>query len=145
MDPLTVLSLAGNIIQFVDFGTRLLSTTKDLYRSSKGYLAINYEIELVTTDLSDLIAKLKKSSGSQEDDSNSFNKICDEAIDVAREIVSKVEGLKLQEGKLRIWRSLQIAVREMWSEKELNGLVDRLDNLRKTLVSRVLFSIRLAK
>jgi hypothetical protein len=62
MDLLTALSLAGNIIQFVDFGTRLLSTTKALYRSSVGSLAINDELELVTSDLSILIIKLKDSS-----------------------------------------------------------------------------------
>jgi hypothetical protein len=144
MDPLTALSLAGNIIQFVDFGTRLLSTTKELYRSSVGSLAIDDELKLVTTEISILIAKLKQSSVFQEDGSSSFHKICDEAVGVATEIVTKLEGLRLGEGKFRLWQSLQRAVKEIWSEKELNGLVDRLDKLRQALDSKVLFSLRFA-
>ena len=142
MDPLTAFSLAGNIIQFVDFGTRLLSTTRALYRSSVGSLAIDDELELVTADLSILIAKLKHSAVSRQDGSSSFDKICDEAVGVATEIVSKLEGLRLQEGKFRLWRSLQKAVKEIWSKKELYGLVERLDRLRKALDSKVLFSLR---
>jgi hypothetical protein len=143
MDPLTALSLAGNIIQFVEFGTRLLSTTKELYRSSKGTLNINDELQLVTTDFSTLITILKNSSASQGDGSSNFDKICDEALAVATEIITKLEDLKLDEGKFKLWRSLQRAVKEIWSERELKGLVDRLNKLRKALDATVLFSLRL--
>lgn len=50
MDPLTALSLAGNIIQFVDFGGRLLGGAGEIYHSAEGSLKVHDELELVATD-----------------------------------------------------------------------------------------------
>jgi hypothetical protein len=61
MNRSTALSLAGNIIQFVDFGTKLFTDVGELYRSLAGSLTINDEKELVTTDLQVLIKKLRDS------------------------------------------------------------------------------------
>lgn len=61
MDPLTVLSLAGTIVQFVDFGRTLITDARDLYSSSAGTLTANEELELVTADLQALALKLRNS------------------------------------------------------------------------------------
>jgi hypothetical protein len=36
MDPLSTLSLASNIVQFVDFSCRLISETRKVYNSATG-------------------------------------------------------------------------------------------------------------
>jgi hypothetical protein len=116
MDPLAALSLAGNIIQFIDFGSGLLSTTKQLYKSSAGSLTAHDEIELVTTDLSNLITKLKQDPMGGEP--RSLRRVCDEAADVASQIVTKLGEMKVKEGKYRGLRSLQAAIRQAWSAKD---------------------------
>jgi hypothetical protein len=153
MDPLAALSLAGNVIQFVDFGSKLLSRAEELYKSSRGSLAVNDEIELVTADLKDLITKLRGSflakdeneALSQQDQVNktSFRSVCDEAAKVADELVGRLTKLKLN-GKHRKLGSLQHAVRSLWNEREVASLMKRLLNLKETLESHVLFSIRRA-
>jgi len=60
MDPLTALGLAANIIQFVDFASKLLSTGQELYQS--GASAPNLELSLVADDVLLLCTKLKNSS-----------------------------------------------------------------------------------
>ena len=70
MDPLPALSVAGNIIQFIDFGVRLLSKARELYKSPDGTLAVHDEITLITADLKALMKKLRQSAcsdmGSEE-------------------------------------------------------------------------------
>lgn len=61
MNPLTTLSPAGTIVQFVDFETKLLSHATELYKSSVGTLRSNDELELVPTDPRGLITKLRQS------------------------------------------------------------------------------------
>lgn len=151
MDPLTALSVAGNIIQFVDFGTKLLSQATELYKSSVGTLRINDELELVTTDLRDLVTKLKlsyypegKSEDSEGDVSQwtSFSRLCDEAAALAEELIERLVKLKVKGGKNRIWRSVKQAVEAAWSEKELASMKKRLLSFREALETRILFSIR---
>jgi hypothetical protein len=151
MDGLTALSLAGNIIQFVDFGTKLLSRAEELYRSSQGSLGVNDEIELVTADLKDVITKLRVSFLKKDEDEDlceqdqtqlaSFRKVCDEAVKVADELVERLKKLKFN-GKFKRLTSLQHAIKTIWSEKEVASLMRRLLTLKETLESHVLFSIR---
>jgi hypothetical protein len=159
MDGLTALALAGNVIQFVDFGTKLISRPEELYKSTRGSLGVHDEIELVTADLKDLITKLSISFLEEVEDGDlggkggpsvaSFRKVCDEAVNVADEIVLRLQKLKrdgfqvkCRGGIHKKVLSLQPALKGMWSEKELAILMRRLSTLKESLESHVLFSIR---
>ncbi len=147
---MAALSLAGNIIQFVDFGTRLLLRAGELYKSSIGSLAIHDEIELITTDLQVLITKLRDAFSTRGSTNlqtlvhgntlANFEKICDEAAKIAEELKERLASLRTG-GKLNKLRSLQQAVKTMWSEKEVLALAERLSSFKAALETRVLFSI----
>jgi hypothetical protein len=150
MDPLAALSVAGTIVQFVDYGTKLLSNARELYRSSVGTLDANNELELVTTDLSALITKLQTSFHADDSDCGareqpSFEQLCDEAAKVAEELVGRLDTLKSQKEGHKIYHRLQKAVASAWSEKEITQLKKRLLGFREALKTRVLFSTRYVK
>jgi hypothetical protein len=150
MDPLTALSLAGNIVQFIEFGSKLLSQSRELYRSSRGSLAADHELHLVTSDLRALVLKLRNDASSPrpsgfqpdaEETSSNFSKVCNEAIALAEEILSRLNGLKVT-GKHRAWASFRQAIKAAWSEKEKDNLTKRLLTLKSALETRVLLSLR---
>jgi hypothetical protein len=152
MDPLTALSLSGNIVQFVDFGSRLLSRVGDLYTSSAGLLTAYHEQELVTNDLRFLVAKLRRTISTSDTDNNSdqdqedvwssLKQICAEAANVADEIVGRLGEVHLQDGEHKKFRNLQQAVDSLWSPEEIAALLKRLSSFKEALETRVLFSIR---
>jgi hypothetical protein len=51
MSPLTALSVAASISQFVDFGSKFLSSSRKLYQSADGTLRENLDTEIVMADL----------------------------------------------------------------------------------------------
>jgi hypothetical protein len=59
LDPLSALSLASSIVQFVDFGIKLVSDGYELYE--RGSLKINDELERATRDLTQLAEDLATS------------------------------------------------------------------------------------
>lgn len=152
MDPLTALSVAGTIVQFADFGCKLLSGYRELYKFTSGTLAANEEIELVTVDLQAVVLKLRRSvcpkdpSNSlikdEQWDRNPFKKICDDAVTAAEEIIERLHKLKVKRVKDRKWESFWQAVKSAWSQEEIAALMKRLANLKEALETRVLFSIR---
>jgi len=153
MDPLSALSLAGSIVQFVDFGIKLLSGAGELYRSHTGTLKINDQIELTTNDLKALIIKLRCSfypdtrpDPINEDDEaqrDSFRRICDEATDVAQELLERLSKLKVGDESHRTIRSFKQAIEATWKKKEIIALQGRLQSLKNLLETKVLFSVRL--
>lgn len=146
MDPLSALSVAGTVIQFVDFGHTLLKDSIQLYESSRGALKAHEELELISGDLQCVISKLRgsfpekqvglASSLTGEDDFNdNLEKICDKAAKIAAELLEKLNGLRVKNGKHRTWESVKAAVKAAWSKDEIQSLNKRLSLLRKSLQS----------
>jgi hypothetical protein len=144
MDPLTAFSVAGTVIQFVDFGHQLLRNSVQLYKSSRGALKANEELELVTGDVQCVISKLQGSLFAKQSDfalpmakedgcQETFMKICDEAAKIATELLEKLNGLKVDKGKQRKWESLKAAVRAAWSKEEIESLEKRLLRLKESI------------
>ncbi|KAL9118898.1 MAG: hypothetical protein Q9187_004547 [Circinaria calcarea] len=59
LDPLTALSLAAAIIQFVDWGSRLLSQSQEIYHSVSGATEENVTTKQITSDIKALSNQLK--------------------------------------------------------------------------------------
>jgi hypothetical protein len=162
MDPLTTLSLAGTVVQFVDFGTRLFTESYGLFKSTGESLAAHEEREFITRDLIVLISKLNHlafdSTSGNVDISQTvvelqspLESLCDRAKTIAEEILNKLNELKIPReivskgSKLkRAAKSLQVVIRSSWSRTELDDLLERLGELRKSIDTNVLFDLRLA-
>ncbi len=155
MDPLTAFSVAGTVIQFVDFGSKLLLGAHGLYKSTSGVLTANQELELVTADLRGVTRKLGSlvtvAGASQDPDEKklheTFLKIRDEATRIATELLTKLDRLKVKEdlrGHQRAWASLFKAIESAWSKDELHEMRLKLKALKEAMETRLLFSLRLA-
>jgi hypothetical protein len=170
MEGLAAISLAGNIVQFVDFACELLSNCRSLYRSANGYLSVNAEIALITTDLRALVAKWRyaRNSGAagestcltqaQSEEQKAFESICDGAEDVAKEIIARLESLKMEGNKsciqettgqqttkrrkLDVKETIKKAVKSLWTKEEIKELVKRLGAFKDALQTRVIVSLR---
>jgi len=129
-----VLSIAGNIVQLVDFAGKLLSGSRELYRSTTGALPVNEEIELITRDLSSFIIKLERTNNDP-----ALRDICEGSRIVATELLTRLNGLK---SKHAVWSSLQHAIKATWARKEIDQLNSRLSGFRKALDLHILHSIQ---
>lgn len=156
MDPLSALSVAGTIIQFVDFGTKMLSSGMELYKSTKGSLTVSEELELVVGDLQAVFEKLRanadpeksipsapspQSEAEIDEHRDSFLEICNNATLIAEELLRKLNELKVKDGKNRVWQTLRAAIRTAWSKNEISALRERLSSLSESLMPRLLLEM----
>lgn len=148
MEPLSALSLAGTIIQFVDFGSKLFSQGCELYESSSGRLSANQELELVLSDLRALIDKVQGVIGSNEPhilgaqrQRSSFEEICHEAGKIAEDLIQRLGKLRIDGSKNRLRQTLCGLIKHAWSRREINELLQRLATLKEALNSHVLATI----
>jgi len=151
MEALAAISLAGNILQFVDFARNVLIGARELYHSKSGSLNGHHEIQLVTADLESLVARLSVSFRVtseygplyqfEQKEQEDFEIICKGTREVAQELLKKLRSLRVEyEGKKL--DSLKLSWRVLWSEDDIKSLVQRLENYKDALETRVLFSIR---
>ena len=139
MEALAILSLVGNVVQFVEFSSKLIAKSTELYRSSEGALGENIEVEAATNHLVLLNSKIKDSATTTSDDA--LDKLCESCKSTADELLAALDKVKVK-GKQNRWKSIRKALRSVWSKEQIRELEGRLARLREELNLHVLVDLR---
>ncbi|KAF8851474.1 hypothetical protein BDZ45DRAFT_750667 [Acephala macrosclerotiorum] len=158
MDPLTVLSVASNIIQFIDFGNKLISTGRKVYSSASGALVENLEIETGAESVYQLSHRVSDSletmravpvlyrlnrRGSQVTTSIFSSRDDQEAERLIQSRNENDAALRnLRVACRDVSRELIGALENPKNPEKIQLLTKRLSDLRAQLDSAILFSLR---
>ncbi|CAH0002558.1 unnamed protein product [Clonostachys byssicola] len=106
MEALNTLQVAGGVIQFLDFGSKLLSNSRKLYRSADGVLSENVDLEVVTTDLATILLSLERNlpdnraiKADKSEDEKALDELCIRCVAIAQELIAQLDKLKIVPGK----------------------------------------------
>ncbi|KAH6720326.1 hypothetical protein BKA61DRAFT_651802 [Leptodontidium sp. MPI-SDFR-AT-0119] len=136
MEALAALGLAAAVVQFVDFGSRLVSKGQQL--SHSGALLGNVEMEDTAKRLQVLVGPLQVSQGE-----DTIATICKACIEVSSELVEFLDRLKMPSGHPhKRWKSFRQALKSISSKEKVKDIKLRLDSLRGELDTHVALNIR---
>jgi hypothetical protein len=145
MDPLSALGLASNIVQFVDFTSKLISTARGLYKGTSGTIEENWELEksanAIRSLADDATAKFanNKNASTQEATLRELGNMC---RGVADELLSVLQTLKVK-GSHKKWESFYQALKSERKHKEISALEERLNRIGNILSTKVLSTLLL--
>jgi hypothetical protein len=145
MDPLTAVSLAATVLQFVDFGSKIVSKGYHLYKAADGSLSENEQLAYVITDLKSLNARLKhhEKLSCRTRDEQTLEDLSYRCSAIADVLLTKLDKLKVEKGvKFRKWKSFRQALKSVWTKEELDKLAEILSGYRNQLEFHVLLSMR---
>jgi hypothetical protein len=148
LDPLTALSVAGTIVQFVDFSSKVLLKSHELFTSETGASSVDEQLSFVTNELLKLTTKLSRplrlesvpvrsTSGEHE-----LEVLCNECGLVARELLARLDGLKVKGGSFRKLKSFQKAIKSAWTKEEVKAIATRLSGFKDMIQMHILANIR---
>lgn len=147
LDPLTALSVASSVIQFVDFGTKLISKGKEIYKSADGVLADHAEQAAISSRLADLTRALSTSidmSAATRELSPAENALKEVALvcrQVAEDFTLAIDELRVT-GKNRKWKSFRQALKSVWMKEGIEERLVELDRLRQLVTVHLLVVVK---
>lgn len=139
METLAVISLVGNVVQFVDFSSKLISKSVQPYQTSDCVLTENINTEMATNHLILLNSKLENAASTIGD--KALEVLCKSCSAVAVELLGTLDKLKVHGGKEK-WKSMRQAVRSLWSEEKIQDIERRLASFREELNLHVIVDLR---
>jgi hypothetical protein len=148
LDPLTALSLAGTVVQFVDFGSKIVSKGYRLHESGDGTLVENAFSEKLTTDLARMCRDIKQSLSSQAAPGangiagQELLKLCSGSLEVAEQLLERFESLKVKGSKHRKWKSARQALKSVCSKQEIEAMEKRLARYREMIEMEMMVAFR---
>ncbi|CZR53594.1 related to small s protein [Phialocephala subalpina] len=144
MDPLTCLSIAGNVVQFIDFSFKIYSDTRQLYED--GRLQVHDQTKKAVEDLSKFSKSLSQSTRGQHNTGGitendvELEAICQHCRKLADDMVVRLKKFDVSK-KDNVFRSVCQVLKSMWSAEELAKAEKTLAGYRDMLNSRLLGSL----
>jgi uncharacterized protein Yka (UPF0111/DUF47 family) len=146
MDPLSALSVASAVIQIVDFSTKVIARTKEVYDSPDGTTEQTMLLENATANLDDLLQGLRKSRRTidafdPKSPDGRLLQLAKDSNEVATSISEAIDHVKRRsDGSERT--ALGQGLRSVLDQKKLSALTERLDQIRKQVDTTLLISLR---
>ena len=145
MDPLSALSVAAAVVQFIDFGGTIITSTYAIYKSSSKRSDGTDSIALITARLVELNSELKRSANfspaSQTDrDIVTLCQHCNKAAITLLDALRQLNGTS----NPSLWDSFKIALRSVWTQGEIDALQTRLELYRQQISMHILAGLRCA-
>jgi hypothetical protein len=137
LETFTAVGLVGNIIQFIDFSSKLLALSSDIRKSTGGYVSRFADIEAIAKDVETHTQALKH-TGSCHDRPQ---ELIDKVLRVAREILSTLNSIRKKRPGGHKWNSFRQALEYVWNEDKIEKFQDRLESLRSELQHHLVVEI----
>lgn len=141
MDPLSALGLASNIIQFVDFTSKLISAAHELYVSPTGARLEYLELGLLAKNLQQLAQQAGSLQSSDSENLSGEEKtlqgLSKQCRAVSDELLSVIETLRVK-GDHKTWKSFYQALQSVMKKRDIEALQKRLDRIGQQMGIQVL-------
>jgi len=141
-ESLAAISLASNILQFVEMGVKLVSNSAKIYRSADGKLPQNAELEDLMIDLEWMTRRLLASKDHAPKELHAMRNTIETCLTLAGELRTVLQGLQLDRDKHRnVWRfaSALLAARKSANVKDLK---ERIFKLRDQICAHLIVMLR---
>ncbi|KAJ0415319.1 hypothetical protein BJY00DRAFT_266622 [Aspergillus carlsbadensis] len=136
MDPLTAVSLAGTILQFIDFSSKLVAGTYEIYRSASGATAENEDITTVITDLKEVTLELDADIVGRGKHEKALKALATKCGELSGQLLAVLEKLRASD-KQSAWKSLRVKWASMRKSDEIQRIERRLGEYRSEILVRL--------
>jgi hypothetical protein len=141
MEALAAVGLAGNIVQFIDFTTKLLSQATSIYHSHDGRSDDARDLESIAQNFRDLSVELsqyrkvplQRQNLAFQTNHMTLCKLAQDCLSAVNTLLSALESLKAKDPNSR-WSSFRAALASTWKQTRIDALQKKLDSYRSQLV-----------
>jgi hypothetical protein len=147
LDPLTALSVAASVVQFVDFSTKLISKGREIYKSTEGVLSDHAEQAAISSRLADLTRGLSVSINACEATKrlspaeNALQEVTLDCLECAGDFTLAIDELRVT-GNHRKWKSFRQALKSVWKKEGIEVRLVKLDRLRQLVIVHLLVVVK---
>lgn len=142
-EAVAAFSLASNVIQVLDFGSKLATRFWSFYKASRHATEAVPDVEKLTLDLHKILEELHGCRARSGDDNERFILLAKECQKLAEELLGLLGSLKTAKktsaGRIE---ALKSAFRVIWKEDDIAELRKRIDDFKSELTVHLLASLR---
>ena len=146
MEAIAALSLASNILQFVDSGLKVTSKCKEIYSSADGVTARTATIDEIVSQtdaaLKSLQGSLSTSDSDLQQEDEELKALGEKASQAIKKLRDLIKKLTVRGLKPRKRDSVAKTLKSMWYQDELEKIFRELKEYRNVLNTRLIVDLQ---
>ena len=139
-ETLAAVGLVSNIVQFVDFGTKLLATSRALYHSTEGAMQENVDLEMITASIRSVSQGIV--NGTLGIDEPELRNLAGTCTTLADELLAFLSRLKIDSTKNRQLEVIRKSFKSIRFGRTVRELNDRLCRVRDQVFVQLDYLLR---
>lgn len=143
-EAILILGLAANIVQFLDVGSKFVSSVCSIYWSGRNEVDENLDLTKTTSDLKTILDGFQTPDGNNKEvieGEHGLRQLAGECQTVAIQLLNSLNKIS-QPDKIRKRDALRVAFRTTWKEDEIRHMQVRLEGFRHQLTFHLLALLR---
>jgi hypothetical protein len=144
-EAVAAFSLAANVIQFIDFGTKVAANFYGFYKAGSRPQYEFSDLEVICQDLAPVLQNLQLAGSDSDVQGTGLGRLAQECQKCAERLNEKLQPvLKARSQQLGKREMLKVAFKAAWKDDEMRSLRDQLENFQRQLTLHLLASMRYA-
>ena len=144
-EAIAAFSLAANVIQFIDFGSRVAANFYGYHKAASKSRDDAADLDIISRDLAQVLKNLQVPAPDSSINETGLGRLAQECQKCAQQMDNKLQPmLKARLQQLGKRGAVIAAFKAAWKEDEMCSLQNQLDNFRSQLTLHLLASLRYA-
>lgn len=146
MEPFSALAIATSVVQFVDFGSKLISRAIEIHNSPDDLptemvdmAKLNEKMSTITKDLGSSMQSIPTKP--LEPQEQNLLDMCQQCQVISLELGNVLKKLQ-KSTKPGTWESIRTSFQSIMGQKKIEALQSRLDAFRQQLMLNILVALR---
>lgn len=140
MEALAAVGLAASILNFIDFSTKLVRGTYEVYASQAGTTDENAHVGNVLDDLQDITQNLATEFKAGDKHERALVRLGQQCVSLSQELQQILQTLKAKDASR--WESVKVKLKSMRKERDIASMEKRLGEYKAELLLRLSFIMR---
>jgi hypothetical protein len=141
-EAVAAFNLAAGVLQFIDFGSRVMSNFWTFYKSNR-HGTKEPDLQVINNDLRRVLENLQVPADDTAQSDVGLLQLAQDCQKVALDLETLLQSLfKAEAGNSGKREALKAAFRLVWKDDQVRYLQERLDQFRHQLIVHLLASIR---
>jgi N-terminal domain on NACHT_NTPase and P-loop NTPases len=143
LDPFTAIGLAGNIVQFIDYSSKLITSAYEIYKSSTGSAPDHVHLDGIATRLLELTRSLQEPEShpsSSHERSPALQKLVEECCQDSQALLDLIKALRAKNGSK--WSRFRQAIKSTLKKEQIDRLENRLRDHRNEIAFHLVAMLR---
>ncbi|KAF8852663.1 hypothetical protein BDZ45DRAFT_730000 [Acephala macrosclerotiorum] len=142
-EAIAAFSLAANVIQFIDFGSKIAANFYRYHKAGSRLRDEASELDIISRDLEQILNNLQVPALHPSINETGLGRLAQECQKCAQQLYKKLQPLlKARLQQLGKREAIKVAFKAVWKEDEIGSLQGQLDNFRSQLTLHLLASLR---